>query len=83
MSTSTFRGEHGSDRAGYHGYPKPDPQCSGLLTMNPQSAFFQFNPPGCGSAGRGGARGGAGIPDHRSDLIDQIRSIDRSDRSDL
>jgi hypothetical protein len=53
------RGEHGSDWGGYHGYPKPDPQCSGLLkgTRNPH--FFSLIRWVAGL--RGGARGGAGI----------------------
>jgi hypothetical protein len=58
------RGEHGSDWGGYHGYPKPDPQCSGLLkgTRNPH--FFSL------IRWVAGLRGGAGIYP-----IDRIRSI--------
>jgi hypothetical protein len=49
------RCEHGSDWGGYHGYPKPNPQCSGLLkgTRNPH--FFSL------IRWVAGLRGGAGI----------------------
>jgi hypothetical protein len=46
--------------------------------LNLQSASFDFNPPGCGSVGWGGA----GKYPIKTDLSDLIRS-DRLDRSDL